>query len=127
METLLRAAALCLTICVLTQLLKRDVPALGLLLTLGAVLVLAIPALRAVEEVSALLGELSALCGIAEEELAVVFKCAAMAAVVRLGGDLCRDAGQSALASVLELTGAVAAMAVALPLIRAVWETILTL
>ncbi len=127
METLLQAAAVCLVGCVLTQLLKKDMPALQLLLTVGIVLVLALPAVNAVESLLLLLEELSRFAGIGQEALHIVFKCAAMAAVVRIGGDICRDAGQSALATLMEITGAVAAMIVTMPLFRSVLEMILGL
>ena len=127
MEAVLRAAAVCLVGCVLTQLLKKDVPALQLLLTVGIVLVLALPAVKAVEELLTWLGELSAFAGIGEEALRIVLKCGAMAAVVRIGGDICRDAGQSAIATLMEITGAVAAMLVTMPLFRSVLEMILGL
>ena len=127
METLLQAAAVSLVGCVLTQLLKKDMPALQLLLTVGIVLVLALPAVNAVESLLLLLEELSRFAGIGQEALHIVFKCAAMAAVVRIGGDICRDAGQSALATLMEITGAVAAMIVTMPLFRSVLEMILGL
>lgn len=127
METVLRALALCLIGCVLTQLLKKDVPALQLLLTVGIVLVLVLPAVKAAESLAALVEELAVLAGIEEENFRVVLKCAGMAAVVKLGGDICRDAGQSALATLMEITGAVAAMIVTMPMFRAVLEMILGL
>ena len=125
METLLRAAALCLIGCVLVQLLKKDVPALQLLMSFGIVLTLVLPAAKAAEPLFALLGELAELAGVGEERMQIVLKCAAMAVVVRLGGDIFRDAGQSALAALLEITGAVAAMIVTMPLLRSVLELIL--
>ena len=127
METVLRTAALCLMGCMLAQLLKKDVPALQLLLTVGIVLVMALPAAKAMQSLLPLLEELSVLAGMGKEHIRMVLKCGAMAVVVRLGGDICRDAGQSALASLMEITGAVAAMIVTLPLFRAVLETILGL
>ena len=127
METVLRVSALCLIGCVLTQLLKKDVPVMQLLLTVGIVLVLAMPAVKAVESLMDLLEELSAFAGMGEEALHTVLKCGAMAAVVRVGGDICRDAGQSALASIMEITGVVAAMIVTMPLFRSVLEMILGL
>ena len=127
METVLRAVALCLMGCVLSQLLKKDVPALQLLLTVGIVLALALPAVKAMGSLLNLLEDLSLSAGIGEEKLRIVLKCAAIAAVVRLGGDICRDAGQSALATLLEITGTVAAMVVTMPLISSVLETILSL
>ena len=45
-----------------------------------------------------------------------------IALLSRTGSDLCRDAGEGAMASVLETTGAVAAIVVSLPLFRSAWE-----
>ena len=43
-----------------------------------------------------------------------------IALVVRVGGDLCRDAGESALASAVETAGSICALLAALPLLRQV-------
>ena len=45
---------------------------------------------------------------------------ALLALVVQVGGNLCRDAGESALASVVETAGTSLALGAALPLARAV-------
>ena len=50
-----------------------------------------------------------------------------IALLSRTGSDLCRDAGEGAIASVLETAGAVAAIAVSLPLFRAAWELLRSL
>ncbi|MGM9618710.1 MAG: SpoIIIAC/SpoIIIAD family protein [Oscillospiraceae bacterium] len=125
METFLRVTALCLTVCVLAQLLKKDVPALQLLLVLAVAAVLLVPAARAAEELFSLLNELIERSEIEPAYLAVVGKCALIAAVVRVGGDLCRDAGQSALASLIEIAGALCAAALAVPLLGAILTMIL--
>jgi len=44
--------------------------------------------------------------------------------LTRLASDICRDAGQGAIASALELTGTVAALYIALPLMQAVFQMI---
>lgn len=51
-----------------------------------------------------------------------LLKTVCIALICRTGSDLCRDAGEGALASVLETAGAVAAIVVSLPLFRAVWD-----
>ena len=51
-----------------------------------------------------------------------LIKTVGIALLSRTGSDLCRDAGEGAIASVLETAGAVAAIAVSLPLFRAAWE-----
>ena len=52
---------------------------------------------------------------------------AGIALVVKVGGNLCRDAGESALAAAIETAGAVCALLVALPLLRAVLDLLLEL
>ena len=44
-----------------------------------------------------------------------------------MGGNLCRDAGESALASVVETAGTLCALLAALPLLRAVLDMLLEL
>ena len=125
METVLRMTALCVTGCVLAQLLKKEVPALQLLLVLGITAVLLTAAAKMAEGVGAVLGELAERAGIASEYLGIVAKCAGIAAVSRIGGDLCRDAGQSALSSLIELFATLAAAVLMLPLMKTVLDAVL--
>ncbi|MBQ2177854.1 MAG: stage III sporulation AC/AD family protein [Oscillospiraceae bacterium] len=120
MEVLIQLGALCLTAALLALLLRRTHAELGLALTLAAMLAglwLLLPALRAA---FALGEELLAFSSLPPALFAPLCKIAAIALVVRLGGALCRDAGQSALAALLELAGVVCAMGCAAPLLRAV-------
>ena len=52
-----------------------------------------------------------------ETLLAPVLKCVAAAVVTQIAADLCRDASQSALASAVELCGALFALGISMPLI----------
>ena len=54
-------------------------------------------------------------------------KTVGIALLCRTGSDLCRDAGESAIGSVLETAGAVAAIVVSLPLFRSAWELLRSL
>ena len=49
-------------------------------------------------------------------------KTVGIALVSRTGSDLCRDAGESAMASLVETAGAVTAILVSLPLFQAAWD-----
>lgn len=124
METLLRITALCVTSCALGLLLKKDVPAMQLLLTVAVTVVLLDAAADTIGEVRALLTLFTEKTGIEGDYLALTLKCVAVAVVVRLGGDLCRDAGQSALASLIEIAGTLSAAVLAAPLLRALLETV---
>lgn len=125
MGLLLRITALSVAVCALGLLLKKDVPALQLLLALGTAIVLLKAAAETAGDVGALMEEFSSATGIAQDYLTLILKCTAVAVVVRIGGDLCRDAGQSALASIIEITGTLSAALLAAPLMKALLETVL--
>lgn len=61
------------------------------------------------------------------ELLAPLVKTLGIALVSRLGTEICRDAGQGAMAAVLETAGAFGAVLVSLPLVRAAWELLRSL
>lgn len=122
---LLKLAALC-TVCLLPVVLLRGKnPEQALLLTLGIVLVIAARCLAlaapALEELRALFVR----AGLEEAHIAVLLKTVAAALVTKLCADLCRDGGSQALATTVEAAGAVAALLLAMPLLRAVAELLL--
>ena len=127
METAVQAAGLCVIGAVLALVVRRGSPETALLLALAAtaaVIALVVPALG---ELWAFLRQLEAYSGVSTELFAPLYKTAAIALVVRAGGGLCRDAGESALAAVLETAGTVGALLAALPLMRAVLDLLVEL
>ena len=124
MSVLMKAVALGLTGAVAALLLKRSVPEMGLAVT--AAVCVAAAALAA-----ELMGQLRQTVDLAREQTGLspavvtpVLKCVGIGIVTRLGADLCKDAGQSAVATAVELTGAACAMGAALPLVRALLQMI---
>ena len=78
-------------------------------------------------EVSRLLDffeELASRGGLGAELLSPLYKTIGVALVVKIGGGICRDAGETAVASALEIAGAVCALLVSLPLLRTVLMTL---
>jgi len=118
METLLKAAAVCIPAAVFAAAMKKDSPAMALLLAAAAACVTLYLALGAVTETAAFLGELADTAGISSAALSAVMKTVGIAVVSRLAADVCRDAGMSAAASAAELAGTAAALFAALPLMR---------
>lgn len=120
MSGLWAACGLVLLALVLTTVLKKDAPAIAILLSLVAgVLIL----LRAFEMADGVLSNLTGLLeqgGIAQELYLPVLKCVGVTVVVRVMGALCRDNGQGALAAKIEIAGAVLALALCLPLVEQV-------
>lgn len=120
METMVCIAAVGLTAAVLGTVLKKSAPELALLLVVAAgvwILTLTLDGLRAV---AALMEELAGVSGLSEELLEPVAKTVALSILTKLTVEICRSAGESGLASFVELGGTVAALVVALPLMRAV-------
>ena len=122
METLARLAGLCMAAAVVTALLKRSEPALGVLLAAAAALLGGVLLADAAAGLASLGGELTELTGLSPALFAPLLKVTAVSLVARVCAALCADAGQSALARVMDAAGAVCALGCAAPLLRAVTE-----
>ena len=115
MEAVWQIVALGLLGAVLAALLKKHTPAAAL------------AAVRGVREVWAFLEDLLAAVEISSTLFLPLLKTAGIAVVTRIGADLCRDAGESAVASAVEMAGAMGALLAVLPLMQAAWEVLRSL
>ncbi len=127
METVFQIAAVCLLAAVLIALLKKNAPELALLLALAAAVAVLFVLSGALQGISDFLRRLMSAGGISPELFTPLFKTVAIALISRVGADLCRDTGESALASLVDMAGAFGAIMAALPLFEAVWEILQTL
>ncbi len=123
----MQAAALCVIGALLAVVVKRGSPETALLVTLAAAVAVLLFLSSALEELTAFLKELAENSGVSLALFGPLYKTVAIALVVKVGAGLCRDAGESALASVVETAGAVCALLVSLPLLRAVLELLMEL
>ena len=127
METTLQTAAVCVLAAILSLLLKKATPQAGLLLALAAATVVFLFLLGQLGDLMDFLREMSAAGGIRREWISPLYKTIGIALVVKIGGNLCKDAGESALSSVIETVGTVCALLVSLPLMRSVLATLMEL
>ena len=116
----IKLAALCVICLLPATLLRKQSPEQALLLVLAALaavlarcLTLAMPLL---EEMRGLFRQ----AGIEPDYISILLRTVAAALVSRFCADVCRDGGSQTLATAAETAGAVAALAISLPLIRAV-------
>ena len=122
MDTVTKITAICLVGALLAALLKKTSPDTALLLAL-AVCIAVLSALgRGLEDVTSFLQELLEWGGLSAELFVPLLKTVGIALISRTGGALCRDAGEGAMAGLVEMAGAFAAILVALPLFRAAWQ-----
>ena len=124
---MLQAAALCVMGALLAVVVKRGSPETALLVTLAGVVVGLLFLAGQIGELVDFLTELSDRGGISHRLLTPLYKTIGIALVVKIGGELCRDAGEAALASVVEMVGTVCALLVALPLLRTVLTMLMEL
>ena len=127
MEQVIQVAVLCLLGALVTLLLKKGSPETALLLSLGIGVTVLLFLLQDAEEIVSFLGELMERTAVPQEVFLPLFKTIGIALVARTGSDLCRDAGESALASLVETAGSFCAVLVSLPLLRAVLSLLLEL
>lgn len=127
MDVLLRAAALAVTGAVLGLVLKKNSPEISLLLTVAvscAVLYLAISLLT---DVLDFITGLTELTNVSSTSVSAIMKAVGIGIITRLTADVCKDSGQNAAASSVELAGTAAALFVAMPLMKTVLEMIKSL
>lgn len=127
MELSIQAAVLCVVAALLALVVRRGSPEAALLLTLGAAVAVLLSLTESLTALMDFLSQLVEESGLSRELFIPLYKTIGIALVVKLGGSLCRDAGESALSSVVETAGAVCALIAALPLLRAVLALLLEL
>ena len=121
MEDILKIAAAAVAAAVCAVVVKQRAQEVGLVLSLAAGALVLTMALGAVESVRALLGEAA---GLSPAVLAPVLKTVGIAILTHISAEVCRDAKESGIAAFVETAGAAVALCVALPLLRAVLDTV---
>lgn len=124
MEILLKAAAVSVAAAILSLIIKKTSPEMSLVLGLAVCALVAGLSLKAFSEVKDALDLIEVGTGFSAAYAAPILKCVGIGITSRLGSDVCRDAGQTAVASSVELCGAVCALYVSLPLLNALLRTI---
>ena len=120
MDTMARLAAGAVTAALLAAVLRKNTPELALLLILAAGVWLLAAVAGGLGAVVALIRELAGMAGVSEALLEPVVKTVALSILTKLTAEVCRSAGESGLAAFVETAGAVLALVVAIPLVRAV-------
>ena len=113
---------MCLLGTIVTLLLKRQNPELAVCAALAVCGVAACYVLQKAETVVTLLETMTQTGGISDSVIEPLLKTTGIALISKAGAELCRDAGQGAMASIVETAGAFCAIVVAAPLFGAVWE-----
>ncbi len=124
MEVVGKMAALAVAAALCALVVRQSAREVGLVLSLAAGAIILTQALGAVEAIRSLMEELGDRAGLSPAVLDPVLKTVGIAVLTRVAAEVCRDAKESGIAAFVETAGAVMALYVALPLMRAVLDTV---
>lgn len=110
---------------VLIVLLRREKPEIALLISIAAGVVIFLFVLGKVGAVINVLKDLAVRANVNLMYLAAILKIVGIAYIADFGAQICRDAGEGALASKIELAAKVLILVLAVPIIMAVLETLM--
>lgn len=123
---IIAAAAAGLVGTVLALILGQYRPEFRMLVTAAVTLLLMAMVLEQLSPVLEQLRSTMELTGLTGDYAAVLFKAVGICLLTQLAGDVCRDSGESSIASKIELVGRTAILLTAMPLIQEVlawaWE-----
>ena len=123
---IIAAAAAGLVGTVLALILGQYRPEFRMLFTAAVTLLLMAMVLERLSPVLEQLRSTMELTGLTGDYAAVLFKAVGICLLTQLAGDVCRDSGESSIASKIELAGRAAILLTAMPLIQEVlawaWE-----
>ena len=124
MEYVVKSAAAAVAAAVLALAVKKRNPESALLLGMAAALLAVYYAVRSLDPVLELIRELTEKTALAPDIYVPVLKCLGIGIITQVGAGICRDAGQAAAATGVELCGTAAAMLCTLPLISSILDVI---
>ena len=118
---------LALVVTVISVVLKQIRPEIALQLTILASASIFIIIMSKIKVIVELLQNLADQANISSYYLFIVLKIVGVAYLAEFGAQICRDAGEGALASKIELAAKVAVIALAIPIIVAITESLVRL
>lgn len=122
MDMIIKCAAVAMVGAILSLVTKKQVPALGTLVSLAVVLILCSTVMGFLKPVMGFADSLRSFAGLEHTLLLPVIKALGIGFLTEMGKNICTDAGESAIAGVLGMAGGVAGVYVMLPLMEGVLE-----
>ena len=104
----------------LAAVLKRSGAEYGLFVSIAASLLILYAVLTSIYPVTELIGELAEAAGAENEYIGVLFKAMAVCFITQIAAESCRDSGEGAIASKIELAGKIAVLLISVPMIRGI-------
>ncbi len=126
MDEILKIAAIAVVTALAGLVISKGGSEFTIMLGISAVAVILTLMFSSMSSVVAFINKLSDIAGVSPAILSPLLKTLGIAIVAKIASDVCRDAGQSSVASGVEFAGTVAAIYVALPLLSSVLDMIVS-
>ena len=124
MDIVIKGAAVGIIAALCALLIKKSNQEMGLVAAIAATAVICIAAAELFGSIFDVIHYAISRTGLSSAVFMPIVKCVGIAIVVNISSGLCKDAGQSGIASAVDLLGAAAAVFTALPLIKSLIEMI---
>jgi len=118
MDLIIKAVVIGVTGTVLMLIIKRTNPEMSTVLALAICAVIVGMTMKIFSSVTEVLDLVELESGFSSAYTAPILKCVGIGITARIGSDICKDSKQEAVASAVEICGAVCALYVSLPLIK---------
>lgn len=119
-ESAFTTAVFCIVSAILAVLLRQHVREQSLFIALAACVVVAGGACAMLAPIIGDISGIFADSGLPESYISLVFKATAICIITQIASDICRDSGETAIASAAELWGRGAVTFISIPLIKAI-------
>jgi len=123
----MKAAAIAVSGAAIALLLKKNTPEISALVSIIAAVAILMLTLDRFLDISGFIAELVEAAGLSSAVVSPVVKTVGIGLITKLSSDICKDAGQNTAATVVESAGSIAAVTVALPLMKTVFKMISSL
>jgi Stage III sporulation protein AC/AD protein family. len=124
MEFVIKAAMLAIVTGLIALLIKKSNPEIALLLAIAAVISLLVMSAEIISKVKESIVAAVGVSNISPAVITPVLKCVGIGIISRIATDICKDAGQSSIASAVELVGVASALYISMPIMRSLLQMI---
>lgn len=127
MQELMKATVIGIVTVLLAAMLRKYSKELGILLTLAACVLLGLLLVQFAQPLVDFLAKLRNIAGLDKSVTEPIMKTIGIGLITQIGATVCADAGENAIAKLIEVCGGVLALYVSLPLLEAVLSMIDTI
>ncbi len=121
----LQVVGFALVVTVILVVLRHQRPDMAVMLSLAAAAAILFFLVERIWQAIDLLQDLASRAGVRDSYVQILLRVMAIAYLAELGSQVCRDAGEGAMATKLEMAGKILILILAIPIVRALADAIL--